>query len=89
YDILNGLSEDIYNITVFVSDESGNIAQDTVILTISKTFDIPDFLTNPVFYGVAGGSLITIIIVTIIAIRIMSDRSEKSKIRDLNYDKNK
>ncbi|MHA1522061.1 MAG: right-handed parallel beta-helix repeat-containing protein, partial [Promethearchaeota archaeon] len=45
YDIPNGLVEGNYNITIMVSDESGNMAQDTVLFTVSSIGD-PIFINS-------------------------------------------
>ncbi|MHA1518564.1 MAG: right-handed parallel beta-helix repeat-containing protein [Promethearchaeota archaeon] len=90
FNIPNGLSEGFYNYSIFVSDENGNTARDTIILTIlsndpSDVSDDSNFFDDPLFLGLTVGGLIVLIVVATSAYRIMSDRTKKSELEDFRF----
>ncbi|MHA1673275.1 MAG: NosD domain-containing protein [Promethearchaeota archaeon] len=98
FNIPDGLSEGFYNYSIFVSDENGNTARDTIILTIlnNSTGDSTDdstgdstddsnFFDDPLFFGLTVGGLVILIVVAIIAYRIMSDQRKKSDLEEFRF----
>ncbi|MHA1620169.1 MAG: right-handed parallel beta-helix repeat-containing protein, partial [Promethearchaeota archaeon] len=83
FNIPNGLSDGFYNFSIFVSDENGNTARDTIILTILS--DGSTIFDNPLFYGITVGGLVILIVVATSAYRIMSDQRKKSDLEDFRF----
>ncbi len=86
FNIPNGLSEGFYNYSIFVSDENGNTARDTIILTIlNDPSNDSSIFGDPLFYGITVGSLVILIVVAITAYRIMSDQRKKSDLEEFRF----